>query len=226
MEPFTEVFVSQLAREAYHANASFPIRADHCALLVIDMQEEFVKPGWTPFWVPAATEAVPRVRALIECCRRTRVPVIYTTSGNTNRFLDRPKSGMSMPNRYPRLTIQHEDWFRDGRILAEIAPEPGEIVLFKPSYGAFYDTPLETILRNMGKDTVIVCGTRTNFCSGTTARQAYERGFQVVFGSDVNATDDAQLHEAELKTLRKGFACVLSGLEIMNALTTRVASAE
>ena len=42
----------------------------------------------------------------------------------------------------------------------------------------------------MGKDTVIICGTFTNYCSGTTARQAYERGFKVVFGSDITATDD------------------------------------
>lgn len=219
MEEYTEAFVSQLAREAYSGDAGFPILTGRCALLVIDMQEEFVKPGWTPFWVPAATEAVPRIRALIDCCRSAGVPVIYTTFGNTNRFLDRPKSGSSMPNRYPQVAVRHEAWFRDGRIIPELAPEEGEIVLFKPSYGAFYDTPLETILKNLGKDTVIICGAMTNFCCGTTARQAYERGFQVVFGSDVNATDDAQLHEAELKTLRKGFARVLSGREIVEALT-------
>jgi nicotinamidase-related amidase len=87
-------------------------------------------------------------------------------------------------------------------------------VIHKPSYGAFYDTPLQTILRNLGRDTVVICGTLTNYCCGTTARQAYERGLQVVFGSDVTATDDDALHEAELCVLRKGFARVATGGQI------------
>ena len=115
----------------------------------------------------------------------------------THRYLDRPASGSLVPNRYPEL---------------------GEIVIHKPSYGAFCDTPLETVLRNLGRDTVIICGTLTNYCCGTTARQAYERGFKVVFGSDVTATDDPELQEAELMVLRKGFARVLSSQEIRRQL--------
>ncbi|MFF4473631.1 isochorismatase family cysteine hydrolase [Streptomyces sp. NPDC001599] len=75
-----------------------------------------------------------------------------------------------------------------------MSPRPDEVVIRKPSYGAsygaFYDTPLDTMLRNLGRDTVVVTGTLTNYCCGTTARQAYERGYKVVFGSDVTATDD------------------------------------
>jgi nicotinamidase-related amidase len=219
METYTEAFVRELARQAYEGDAGFPVTAGRCALLVIDMQDEFVKPGWSPFWVPAATEAIPRIHALIECARHASVPVIYTVFGNTNRFLDRPNLGSFMPDRYAHVA-PHDSWFEEGRVVPELAPEKGELVLFKPSYGAFYDTPLETILKNLGKDTVIICGTMTNFCCGTTARQAYERGFQVVFGSDVTATDDASLQEAELKTLRKGFARVLTGEEIIQELTS------
>jgi nicotinamidase-related amidase len=91
-------------------------------------------------------------------------------------------------------------------------------VIHKPSYGAFYDTPLETILKNLGKDTVIICGTLTNYCCGMTARQAYERSFRVVFGSDVTATDDPDMQEPELKVMRKGFAMVLSADEIIEML--------
>jgi len=91
-------------------------------------------------------------------------------------------------------------------------------VIHKSSYGAFYDTPLETIFKNLGKDTVIICGTLTNYCCGTTARQAYERSFKVVFGSDVTSTDDPDMQEPELKVLRKGFARVLSADEIIEML--------
>ena len=52
--------------------------------------------------------------------------------------------------------------FRDGRICHELAPEPGEVIIHKPSYGAFYDTPLATILRNLSHDMMIIGGTLIN----------------------------------------------------------------
>ena len=70
----------------------------------------------------------------------------------------------------------------------------------------------------MERDTVIICGTLTNFCCGATARQAYERSFKVVFGSDITATDDPDMQKPELKVLRKGFAKVLSVEEIIKKL--------
>jgi nicotinamidase-related amidase len=211
--------ILDLARRAYqHGNASFEVNTEKCALLVIDLQDEFVKPHWTPSWVPEATRIIPKVKSLIEHCRTKNIPVIYTVFSKTNNYLDRPKSGKFMPNRYPEVTIDPMEYYDGGKVYDEIAPLEDEIVIHKPSYGAFYDTPLETILKNMGKDTVIICGALTNYCCGTTARQAYERGFYVVFGSDVTATDDPDMQEPELKVLRKGFAKVLSYDEIISFL--------
>ncbi len=122
-----------------------------------------------------------------------------------------------MPNRFPELGNDPE-WFREGKIWQEISPGQDEIVIYKPSYGAFYDTPLETILKNMGKDTIIICGTLTNYCCGTTARQGYERGYKVIFGSDVTSTDDPDMQEPELKVLRKGFAKVMDLEKIIENL--------
>jgi nicotinamidase-related amidase len=124
-----------------------------------------------------------------------------------------------MPGRYPDLSLDRSSFYVEGRIWKELAPQDDDIVIHKPSYGAFYDTPLETILKNLGRDTVIICGTLTNYCCGMTARQAYERSFQVVFGSDVTATDDPDMQEPELKVLRKGFAMVLSADEIIKRLS-------
>jgi nicotinamidase-related amidase len=143
-------------------------------------------------------------------------PVIYTAFAKTYHYLDRPLTGPLMPNRYAE---EDAAWFRDGSIWHELAPLEDEIVLYKPSYGAFYDTPLETILKNLRKDMVIICGTLTNFCCGTTARQAYERGFKVIFGSDITATDDPAMQEPELQVLRKGFGKVLSLDEILDQLS-------
>lgn len=108
--------------------------------------------------------------------------------------------------------------FQDARIWHELAPHPEDLVIRKPSYGAFYDTPLETILRNLDRDTIIIAGTLTNFCCGATARQGYERGFHVVVGSDITATDDPEMQEPELRVLRKGFARVMASAEIVDSL--------
>jgi len=213
---FTEERVLALARNAYlHGRAAFEIVPERCALLVIDMQNEFVKPHWTPDWVPAATNQVPRIRELIGRCREARIPVVFTVYAKTHGYLDRPRTGSAMPGRYPWVDVDRSSFFVEGRVWHELAPGEDEIVIRKPSYGAFYDTPLETILRNLEKDTVIICGTLTNYCCGMTARQAYERGFKVVFGSDVTAADDPDMQEPELRVLRKGFARVMTAAEII-----------
>jgi nicotinamidase-related amidase len=217
---FTEREVLELAKKAYEeGDAGFGIVPAKCALLVIDMQDEFVKPRWAPDWVPEATKQVPHIKRLIEHCRKSGIPVIYTVYSDTHRFLDRPATGKFMPGRYTELDIDFSSFYREGRVWHELAPRDDEIVLRKPSYGAFYDTPLETILKNMGKDTVLICGTLTSFCCGTTARQAYERSFKVVFGSDITAPDVPGMQEYELKVMRKGFARVLSLEEIIAALS-------
>lgn len=212
---YTEEIILQHALEAYrNGKAQFPIDLNKCALLVIDMQDEFVKPEWTSSWIPEATRQVGKIKKVIDFCRKKKVPVIYTVFSNTHHFLDRPVSGQHMPNRFPELGGD-EGWFSEGKVWHELTPQPDEVIIHKPSYGAFYDTPLDTILRQMGKDTVIICGTLTNCCCGTTARQAYERSYQVIFGSDITSTYDLQMQEAELNILRFAFARIMTADEIM-----------
>lgn len=216
---FSEQAVLDLARKAYtEGDAGFDIVPDKCVLLIIDMQDEFVKPHWSPDWVPEATRQVPRIKQLIDRCRSFNIPVIYTVYSKTHNYLDRPKIGKFMPGRYPEVDIDFSQFYVEGRVWHELAPAKDDLVISKSSYGAFYDTPLETILKNLEKDTVIICGTLTNYCCGATARQAYERSFKVVFGSDVTSTDDPEMQEPELKVLRKGFARVLTAEQIIAAL--------
>ncbi len=85
-----------------------------------------------------------------------------------------------------------------GKIYSDLEPHENDIVIHKPSYGSFYDTPLETILKNLNIDAIVICGTLTNCCCGTTARQGYERGYKVVFGSDVTSTYTKEMQAAEL----------------------------
>ncbi|UYP44245.1 Peroxyureidoacrylate/ureidoacrylate amidohydrolase RutB [Candidatus Lokiarchaeum ossiferum] len=216
---FTEQDVLSLAKKGYYeGKATFDINPKRCALLVIDMQDEFVKPHWTPDWVPEATKMVPRLRKVIDHCREMSVPVIYTVFSNTHHYFDRPKSGKYMPIQHSDLGIDSSEFYVKGEVWHELAPLDNEIIIHKPSYGAFHDTPLETILRNLDKDTVIISGTLTNFCCDTTARQAYARSFKVIFGSDITGADDPDLQEPELRIMRKGFARVMSAEEIIKSL--------
>jgi nicotinamidase-related amidase len=215
---FTEEFiVNKALKEFRDGNAAFDIGKNDCVLLVIDMQDEFVKPGWTSSWIPEATRQVPAIRKIIEECRNLNVPVIYTVFSATNMLLDRPKYGSTMPNRFLDIAPE-KDWFTEGHVWHELAPRKDEIVIHKCSYGAFYDTPLETILKNMEKNTIIISGTLTNCCCGTTARQGYERGFKVVFGSDITSTYTQEMQDAELGILRFAFAKVMTCQEIIDEL--------
>jgi len=102
---YTEDQVLELAKRAYRSgDASFDIEHRRSALLVIDMQNEFVKPEWTPYWVPEATRRIPIIRHLVDSCRAQRVPVIFTTFAASHHYLDRPSSGDKMPNRFPGIT--------------------------------------------------------------------------------------------------------------------------
>ena len=214
---YTVETVLHLAAKAYReGEASFEVDLTRAALLIIDMQDEFVRPHFCAFWVPEATAMVDRLAQVLTAARRAGRPIIHTAFAATHRFLDRPQSGSAMPNRYPGEPV--EGLFTEPQIVAKLAPVPGEVHLLKPSYGAFYDTPLDTILCNLNCDTVIITGTLTNLCCSTTARQAYERGYKVVFGDDVTATNDPALHAAELQTLRYGFARIMSAAEIIEQL--------
>jgi nicotinamidase-related amidase len=98
--------------------------------------------------------------------------------------------------------------------------------VLKHSYSGFHQTPLESVLRSLGISTIVIAGTMTNYCCGATAREAFWRGFDVVFGSDINSTDDPELHDAEIRTLRRGFARIATAAEIIGAISGQPADVE
>ena len=130
---FSEKDVWRLAEAAYSENPSFAVDPERTALLVIDMQDEFVKPHWTPFWVPEATRIAKRVRRLVDFCRSKKIPVIFTAFARTHSYLDRPRSGAFMSNRYKGKVPDDPSYFRAGRIWHELSPLEEEVVIHKPS---------------------------------------------------------------------------------------------
>ena len=208
--------LERAAAQYESSNPDFPIDAGKTALLVIDLQEGFVATG-ARMWTPENLRILPRVKQLIERCRELGVPVIFTehahdpTGRDKGLMWDVP---LNAPIRDGALRIGAEDT----PTYHEIAPLAGEKVIQKHRYSAFFDTDLDTYLRGCGVDSVIITGCMTNYCCGATARDAFFRDYKVIFGSDLTATDNRELHEAELKTLRRGYARVIPMADILGEI--------
>jgi nicotinamidase-related amidase len=218
---FSETYIRDKAAREYSGGvASFKIDPKRSALIVVDMIEEFTKPHYCPSWIPDATEQLPKIKELIDTCRSLGVPIVYTCYAFLPNYVD--------ANPYFRngwTPLDRFDDYEGPPLCTKESIDPAikpnyehDIIIAKPSYGAFTNTPLDYALKNLGVDTVVICGTMTNYCCGTTAREAHAHGYKVVFGSDVNSTDDSEIQKVELKTLRRGFALVQSKDEIVKAL--------
>jgi nicotinamidase-related amidase len=180
---FTEAYLSEKARNEYESGrASFEFVPKKSALIVVDMIEEFTKPNYCPCWVPEATRQLSKIKEVIDLCRAKGIPVVYTcyafdpTFTNINPYF---RNGWTPIDRFddydgPPLVMKES-------IDPAIKPVYGkDIIIAKPSYGAFTNTALDYVLKNLGVDTVIICGTMTNYCCGTTARDAHALGYKVL----------------------------------------------
>lgn len=163
--------------------------AAHCALLVIDMQEYFRG---------IAAPIFPSITQSIALCRSAHIPIIYTRHAHKH------------PSDYGMLGEWWPDLIHDGTPAAELLPEvkrtDKDKLVHKHTYSAFYDTDLESFLRDNGITEVIVTGVMTNLCCETTAREAFVKGFRVFFSTDATATCSEDLHTCTLKNLAYGFA--------------------
>jgi nicotinamidase-related amidase len=100
-----------------------------------------------------------------------------------------------------------------------LAPAPSEKVIFKHRYSAFYNTDLETVLRCLRVEDVVVSGIMTNMCCESTARDAYYRDYRVFFLADGTGSVCEEMHLASLLNLAFGFAYVTTSEVIVDQLS-------
>ena len=189
---------------------------DRSTLIVIDMQNDFVREG-AIMEVPEARRQIPRIKKLIDCCREMKVPVIYTM-----QVVD----PVLCPLEVIKIPFLKNAGMREGtegvEIISELAPQPGDIIIKKRRFSAFYNTELELVLNNIrgqGQvDTLIICGTVTNICCESTVRDAFFRDYKVVFGSDINSALDEDAHNATLRNVKQIFGRVMDCESIIAAL--------
>lgn len=165
---------------------SWTFERERCALIVVDMQNYFVLEG-APLECPDARMQIPLIQAIISKCRELGVPIIYTLHEPDPACCPLEAGMTPWIMEFGALAGTEE-----AKVVDELTPESGDILVSKRRFSAFYQTELELILRNLKKDeqpvdTLIICGTLANVCCESTVRDAYFRDFKVVFGTDINA---------------------------------------
>lgn len=182
------------------------------ALVMIDMQRDFVEPGGFGETlgndVSLLRSSIEPCKDLLETARKVGVFIIHTREGHRPDLSDLQPAKVDRGN--PTLKIG--DVGPMGRILVrgepghdiipELYPVEGEPVIDKPGKGAFYDTDLLGILRNRNIKTLIVCGVTTEVCVHTTVREANDRGFNALVPADCTASYFPEFKRVALEMIK------------------------
>lgn len=175
-----------------------PFDLESTALVMIDMQRDFVEPGGFGEMlgndVSLLRSSIEPCKEVLETARKVGLFVIHTREGHRPDLADLPtakkerghlKTGIGDVGPMGRILVRGEVGHD---IIPELYPIAGEPVVDKPGKGAFYDTDLLGILRNHNIKTLIVCGVTTEVCVHTTVREANDRGFDALVPEDCTAS--------------------------------------
>ena len=169
--------------------------AGETAVIVVDMQNDFVKPGGK-LVVPTAKDTIPNIRRLLEKARERNVLIIYTKDTHYKRD--------------PEFEIWGEHVVKGTwgwEIVDELKPSENDIVVEKTRYDGFYGTPIDDLLRVYGIRYVVIVGTVANICVLHTAGSAALRWYKVIVPLDgISALNDFDYYVAlrQIDFLYKG----------------------
>lgn len=166
----------------------FALPPGQVALIVIDMQRDFLLPGGFGETlgndVGQLAAVVPPLQRVLAACRDAGFMIIHTREGHSPDLSDLPPAKL----RRGKPSLRIGDQGRYGRILIrgeyghdivdELAPVPGETVIDKQGKGSFYGTDLQEILTGAGITHLVVTGVTTEVCVHTTVREANDRGYE------------------------------------------------
>src|SRR5215472_6197364 len=211
--------------------APLSVDLDRAALVIIDMQRDFLEPGG---FGEALGNDVSRLQAAVEPCRQVLAAarqagmlVIHTREGHRPDLSDAPRHKIQRGDPSTRIGARGPM----GRILMrgepghdiipELYPLAEEPVIDKPGKGAFYQTDLELMLRNGDVDTLFVCGVTTEVCVNTTVREANDRGFRCIVLFDCCGSYFPEFHAAGLAMIKAQggiFGSVTGSQPLLNSL--------
>ncbi len=178
------------------------------ALVVIDLQKGIAGQPTQPH---SSQEVVRNAARLVTAFRKNRMPVFLVHVVSTPETMLKMKSDAT----FSRTGPMPPDW---SEFIPEIAPIDSDIVIGKKQWGAFYGTDLELQLRRRGMDTMVLCGIATDYGVESTARFAYEFGFQQVFAEDAMSSMSAEQHHAAINFIFRRMGRVRTTDEILGAI--------
>ena len=186
---------------------SLELDASKTALVVIDLEHAIVsRPHLAPH---SATDVVERSRKLAEALRAKGGTVAYVHVLLTDIVHLPVDAPMQLPPDIPASASE---------IVPEAGVQPGDLVITKRQWGAFYGTNLEQALDRKGIETIIMAGIATNMGVESTARAAFDAGYALVFAEDAMTTMGAEWHEFATKNLFPRMGRVRSTEQIIAAL--------
>jgi biuret amidohydrolase len=177
------------------------------ALLVIDMQHDFVDPG-AGCYAAGAELIVPPIAAVAAACRTSGVPVIHTRelhrSGgiDSGRELDSGPGSLSAAAGEPAVPWHTIRGTKGAAIVSELTPEEPDYVVDKTRFSCFLGTELEFLLNALGVSTLLLAGVCTDVCVLWTAGDAFQRDYYVRVLEDCTAGSAVDRHEAALMLMR------------------------
>ena len=181
------------------------------AIVVIDLQKGIAgMPGGAPY---SRAEAVANSVRLLAAARQAGAQPVLVHVGGSPSGADRlhPTADQQM-----RTAAQlPPDW---SEFVPELNRQPADIVILKRQWGAFYGTDLDLQLRRRGLTTIVLCGIATEFGVESTARDAYERGYELVFAADAMTGMHAESHANAIERIFPRMGRVRSTEEIVAAL--------
>ncbi|MEJ2709470.1 MAG: cysteine hydrolase [Anaerolineales bacterium] len=205
-----------LERVAPFNTHAMHLKPDKTALLVVDMQYFFLDPA-SPTYTCGGPAILPNLKKLIRAFRDAKLPVIFTRHVHHPDLLDAGIMGWW----WEGMCVEGSP---ESEIHREIAPLPNEKVINKHRYSAFYNTDLETVLRVLKVEDLVISGVMTNMCCESTARDAYYRDYRVFFPADGTGSINEEMHFASLLNLAFGFSWVTSVDTILAQLQGAVVS--
>ena len=181
---------------------TYEFAAQTTALLVIDLQKEFFTEDAGECFEDMRA-IIPRIASILALARRLGCKVIHTRESYHPDLSDvhayrRSLGYVGAPGPLGRFCILGEPGHE---FVDEVVPLPGEPVIDKASFGAFYNTHLDNLLRQNGIDHLMICGVTTQCCVHSTLREAVDRGYWCLTIADCCAATEKGMHETALKLI-------------------------
>jgi nicotinamidase-related amidase len=190
-----------------------PISRDNTALVIVDMQKDFLDDG-APCFIPGGRSVVPAAERLLTTFRTAELPIIHVITVWK-------ADGINM-SRFTTSEELMKRGLREGEPgidpVDELTPRSNEYVVRKTRYSGFYQTELESLLRSLGITYVVTVGVATNYCVRSTVHDAAFRDFLPVVVSDCTTSYTAEEHQQTLKDIETGFGWVKTTDELLSLL--------